>query len=467
MTDAVRKVAELVKTAGGRALLVGGCVRDLLRGNAIFTGGRRDEPKDFDIEVYGLSPDRLQSVLAQSFDLDLVGASFGVIKLHGHDIDVALPRRETKLGEGHRAFEMEYDPNLPIEEASARRDFTLNAIYMDPLSGEIIDPWNGRSDLENGVLRHVSDHFREDPLRVLRGMQFIARFDLTPAPETVRICRAMTPEGLAQERLMGEWSKLLLQGKMISMGLNFLREVGWVQYYPELAALIGCEQAPEWHPEGDVWNHTLCCLDAFAAERRARSEARESDATSDEDLIVGLAVLCHDFGKPACTRFDPVKKRIRSLGHDEAGVEPTLSFLRRLTNEERLLKEVPPLVRMHMRPFAMWRDQSSDGAIRRLAAKVVRIDRLCRVAAADDAGRPPFPSDPTSYRWLAEQARRLEVEAAAPKPIVMGRHLVELGMRPGPDFKRLLDACFEAQLDGVFSDLPSGLVYLRTLITES
>ena len=493
MDPAVIEVAELVKSAGGRALLVGGCVRDMLRRSGIPSASEKDDsilvrqrkgvlcscedaPKDYDIEVYGLSPETLQRTLSRKFALNLVGVSFGVVKLHGHDIDVALPRRETKLGEGHRAFEMEYDPNLPIEEASARRDFTLNAIYMDPLTGEIIDPWNGRADLEQGVLRHVSDHFREDPLRVLRGMQFVARFDLAAAPETIEVCRAMTPEGLAPERLMGEWSKLLLQGKKISKGLEFLRAVGWVKYYPELAALIGCEQAPEWHPEGDVWNHTLCCLDAFAAERDTRASKKDLPSTVDldlisrpdpEDLIVGLAVLCHDFGKPLCSRYDPVRKRIRSLGHDEAGVEPTLSFLRRLTNEERLLKEVPPLVRMHMRPFAMWRDQSSDGAIRRLAAKVVRIDRLCRVAAADDAGRPPFPSDPTSYRWLAEQARRLEVEAAAPKPIVMGRHLVELGMKPGPDFKRLLDACFEAQLDGVFADLQSGLAYLRSLTANS
>ena len=444
MNKAVIEVAELVKSSGGRALLVGGCVRDRLLGG---------EPKDFDIEVYGLSPEALQQTLSRKFDLDLVGVSFGVIKLHGHDIDIALPRRETKLGEGHRAFEMEYDPNLPIEEASSRRDFTVNAIYMDPLTEEIIDPWNGRVDLEKGILRHVSDHFREDPLRVLRGMQFVARFDLTAAPETIEICRSMTPEGLAQERLMGEWSKLLLQGKKISKGLNFLRDVGWVKYYPELEALIGCEQASEWHPEGDVWNHTLCCLDAIDEWR-----------TGEDDLVVGFAVLCHDFGKPVCSRFDPVKGRIRSLGHDEEGVAPTLSFLRRLTNEERLFNEVPPLVRMHMRPFAMWRDKSSDGAIRRLAAKVVRIDRLCRVAAADDAGRPPFPRDPASYLWLAEQAKRLAVEDAAPKPIVMGRHLLDLGMKPGPGFKRILDRCFEAQLDGEFSDLDGGIAYLKSVI---
>ena len=446
MPDEVQVVAELVRDAGGRALLVGGCVRDGLLGLS---------PKDFDIECFGISADKLQSVLRTRFELDLVGVSFGILKLKRYDIDVALPRRETKLGLGHRAFGTACDPTLTLAEASARRDFTVNAIYRDPLTGEILDPWNGRADLERKILRHVSPHFVEDPLRVLRGMQFVARFDLAPAPETVEICRGMTPEGLPPERLFEEWAKLLTKGVKISKGLEFLKDVGWVKYYPELARLIGCEQDPAWHPEGDVWNHTLCCLDAFARERDERRE------TKDEDLVVGLAVLCHDFGKPACTAYDPERKRIRSLGHDEEGVAPTLSFLRRLTNEERLLKDVPPLVRLHMRPFAMWKDKSSDGAIRRLAAKVVRIDRLLRVAAADDAGRPPFPSEPEPLRWLAEQAERLRVADAAPKPLVQGRDLIALGMKPGVEFGRILKAAYEAQLDGQFFDLKGGIEYVR------
>ena len=447
MTDEVRQVAELVRAAGGRALLVGGCVRDRLLGLS---------PKDFDVECFGISAPDLQAALGRRFDLDFVGASFGVLKLKRLDIDVALPRRETKLGLGHRAFEMEHDPTLTLEEASARRDFTVNAIYLDPLTDEVLDPWNGRADLDRRILRHVSPHFSEDPLRVLRGMQFVARFGLEPAPETIAVCRGMTPEGLAAERLMEEWAKLLVKGVKISKGLEFLRAVGWTKYYPELERLIGCEQDPQWHPEGDVWNHTLCCLDAFARERDERRE------TEDENLVVGLAVLCHDFGKPACTRYDPVKRRIRSLGHDEAGVEPTLAFLRRLTNEERLLKEVPPLVRLHMRPFAMWKDRSSDSAIRRLAAKVVRIDRLIRVAAADDAGRPPFPSEPEPLKWLAAQAERLRVADSAPKPLVQGRDLIAFGMKPGPEFGKILKAAYEAQLDGKFTDHEGGIKYVRS-----
>jgi tRNA nucleotidyltransferase (CCA-adding enzyme) len=440
--DAVREVARLVKARNGRALLVGGCVRDGLLGA---------ESKDFDIEVYGVAPDELKAILSESFDLDLVGASFGVVKLHGFNIDVAVPRRETKLGLGHRAFEMSCDPMLTVADAAARRDFTVNAIYRDPLTGEIVDPWNGRADLSAGILRHVSDHFREDPLRVLRGMQFVARFGLEPAKETIGVCREMTPEGLPSERLFEEWSKLLERGVRISAGLNFLKDTGWVGYYPELAALIGCAQAPEWHPEGDVWNHTLCCLDAFAHRR-----------TGDgDDLIVGLAVLCHDFGKPSTTFFDPKAMRLRSPGHDEAGVEPTKSFLRRLTNEERILKEVPPLVRCHMRPFAMWKSKAGESAIRRLAAEVVRIDRLVRVCAADDEGRPPFPSDRTALEWLAAESERMKIADSAPAPIVMGRDLIALGLKPGVGFGRILNDCYEAQLDGVFADREGGIAFAR------
>jgi tRNA nucleotidyltransferase (CCA-adding enzyme) len=444
--SAVMAVADSVRQSGGRALLVGGCVRDKILGHS---------PKDFDIECFGLSAPELQRLLGSKFDLDLVGASFGVIKLKGHNIDVALPRRETKLGLGHRAFEMAYDPSLTLKEAAARRDFTINAIYCDPLTGETLDPWGGIRDLEKRIMRHVSDHFKEDPLRVLRGMQFSSRFELTAASETIAVCRTIEPEGLARERQLGEWTKLLLQGKVISKGLAFLRDTKWTRHYPELEKLIGCKQDPHWHPEGDVWNHTLCCLDSFASERIGNER---------EDLIVGLAVLCHDFGKPSSTFFDRKKNRIRSLGHDEAGKEPTLSFLSRLTNEESLIKAVIPLVRLHMRPFAMWRGNASDSAIRRLAAEAQRIDRLLRVASADDAGRPPFPLERESILWLAKRAEKLAVADSAPKPLVMGRDLMAIGMSPGPKFGILLKKAYNAQLDGKFSTREDGISFIKKLI---
>ena len=448
LVDAVIDVARLARDAGGRALLVGGCVRDRLLGV---------EPKDFDIEVFGIPPSRLREALGRRFELDLVGASFGIVKLRHLDIDVAVPRRETKLGLGHKAFDTECDPSLSVKDAASRRDFTLNAVYRDPLTDEIIDPWNGRGDIEKGVLRHVSEHFREDPLRVLRGMQFIARFALEPAAETIAVCRTMEPEGLPPERLFGEWSKLLVKGKLISRGLRFLKDVGWLRYYPELEKLVGCAQDPQWHPEGDVWEHTLSSLDAFA--RRRDAEYPGEDA---ENMLVGLAVLCHDFGKPSVTFRDSQRGHIRSPGHDEAGIEPTMSFLRRLTNEERILKEVPPLVRLHMRPYSLWQNGCGDNAVRRLAAEAGRIDRLVRVEAADKG--PENGMMPEFCRWLLERAENLRILDSAPKPVIQGRDLIAMGMEPGPEFGSILKRAYEAQLDGIFFDREGGMKYLAAKI---
>jgi tRNA nucleotidyltransferase (CCA-adding enzyme) len=238
--------------------------------------------------------------------------------------------------------------------------------------------------------------------------------------------------------------------------MDFLRRVGWVRHFPELSRLIGCKQEPEWHPEGDAWNHTCCCLNAYAAERHRYSD-------NYENLIVGLAVLCHDFGKPLCTRFDRKRKRIRSLGHDVQGVQPTISFLKRLTNEERILKDVPPLVKFHMLPYAMWKGNARDSAIRRLALKVGSIERLIRVCAADAAGRPPLPADCESLEWLAKESARLKVRDEIPKPIIQGRDLISLGMKPSAEFGVILKKCFEAQLDGIFADYNGGIAYLKSI----
>ncbi len=449
LRQAQETIAAKVADAGGRALLVGGTVRDAFLGHPTV---------DLDIEVFGLAPEELRQVLAEDFKLDLVGQSFGVLKIRHLAIDIAIPRRESKRGLGHKGFEIHSDPDLSLEEAASRRDFTVNAMAWDPLREELLDPFGGLGDLKRRILRHVSDKFSEDPLRVLRGMQFIARFALEPAPETVELCRRIEPEGLASERIFDEWRKLLLQGVEISRGLEFLRACGWVKYFPELERLIDCPQDPQWHPEGDVWTHTGHVMDAFARERLGDSW---------EDLVVGLACLCHDFGKPATTFVDD-DGRIRSPGHEEEGDEPTRGFLARLTNQESLAAEVVPLVREHLKPIHLYKADAGAAAIRRLARRVGRIDRLVRVCRADHAGRPPLPFDgfPAGF-WLLAKAAALEVAASKPEPIVMGRHLIELGLEPGPHFKQILDACFEAQLDGEFGDLDAGLEVARRAIEEN
>ncbi len=440
-------ISREVAAAGGRALLVGGSVRDALLGEAA---------NDLDVEVFGLDPEALRNLLGEHFELDLVGQSFGVLKIRHLDVDVSIPRRESKRGLGHKGFEIHSEPTLTLPEAAERRDFTINAMAFDPLSGELLDPFGGRRDLETRTLRHVSKKFAEDPLRVLRGMHFAARFALDAAPETIALCRRIEPEGLARERIFEEWRKLILLGREIGKGLGFLRATGWVSYTPELEALIDCPQDPEWHPEGDVWTHTCHVMDAFAGERLGDPW---------EDLVVGLGALCHDLGKPATTTHDD-DGRIRSKGHEEQGEEPTRSFLGRMSNQEQLACEVVPLVREHLKPTVLHNAGAGASAVRRLARRVGRIDRLVRVARADHAGRPPKPFHGfAAGDWLLEQASALQVADHKPEPIVMGRHLIALGQEPGPHFKELLEACLEAQLDGVFADLEDGIEFARGLLS--
>ena len=439
------KLAEMIGNQGGHLLLVGGTVRDLLL---------KKKPDELDCEVRGLTVEKLKSILSQEFSFNEVGKAFGVIRLKGLHVEIALPRTETKSGYGHKGFSVEIDPNLPFERAAMRRDFTINALGLDPINGELIDPCSGQKDLKNKILRHIGPPFVEDSLRVLRGMQFIARFNLNPANETIKLCRSMNIGDLPPERIFDEWKKLILKGNYIGKGLNFLKNTNWLRFFTELMALDGCEQEPEWHPEGDVWIHTLHCMDAFARERIGDQW---------EDLVVGFAVLCHDLGKPLTTKIGE-DGRIRSPMHEPKGEEPTRSFLSRLTNQVDLHEQVVPLVRRHLTPRTFYKDKAGDGAIRRLASKVKRIDRLVRVAAADIAGRPPrkdeFPEGP----WLLERAEGLKVKDSEPKPIILGRHLIERGLEPGPHFSPILEKCFEAQLDGEFKDTKIGLNYLNSIL---
>jgi tRNA nucleotidyltransferase (CCA-adding enzyme) len=448
LLEVLERVCRRIAGAGGRAWLVGGSVRDCLAG--LVTG-------DLDLEVFGLPAPDLRASLEQDFELDLVGQSFGILKVRGWPIDVGLPRREAKIGLGHKGFEVHSDPFMPLEAAAARRDFTLNSIYYDPLTGTLEDPFDGAGDLRRGILRHTSSAFAEDPLRVLRGMQLSARFDLEAAPATVALCRTIEPEGLASERLFGEWSKMMTLGRKPSRGLTFLQDTGWIRYYPELEALQGCPQDPFHHPEGDVWTHILHCMDAFAAER-----------TGDpwEDLVVGFAVLCHDLGKPATTRTE--RGTIRALGHEKKGVELAATFLQRLTNNRRLEKEVLPLVAKHMVPTQLYQAGSSDAAVRRLAVRVGRIDRLVRVARADNFGRPPRPADVyPAGDWLLERAGDLAVASARPVPLVQGRDLIALGGKPGPQFATILDRCYEAQLSGDVTTTEEGAALAARLLKET
>ncbi|MCX6921290.1 MAG: HD domain-containing protein [Verrucomicrobia bacterium] len=441
----VRRVVELLLAAGGKPYMVGGCVRDaLLRAPVV----------DIDIEVYGLGSRQIEAALRKEFGIITVGAAFGVTKLKDFPVDVSVPRRENRTGVKHADFDVQADPTMTPKDAAERRDFTLNAILWDPISGEIVDPWQGQKDLDDRVLRHVSPKFSEDPLRVLRAMQFAARFEFTVAPETVALCASLSQADLPPERLMEEWTKLILRGVKPSVGLNFLRDCGWSKFYPELYAMIGVPQDPEWHPEGCVWTHTALCLDAFAKERKG---------DRDEDLIVGLALLLHDIGKATTTKKEPHDNRWHAYGHEEESFNLAPKFLGQITREVKLIESILPLVRWHAQPWELFRAKAGDAAVRRLANKVVRIDRLVRVDEADRKGRGSKSTAEPSPQgiWLTERAAALHLEDSAPKRIVLGRHLIALGHKPAGWFSEVLEEAFEAQLDGAFADEAAGVTWLK------
>jgi tRNA nucleotidyltransferase (CCA-adding enzyme) len=446
--------------AVGRPRLVGGCVRDWLLGL---------EPKDFDIEVAGADYETLVRVLAPFGEADLVGRSFGIVKLRRAETeyDFSLPRRESKTGAGHRGFAVAPDSTLSEAESAARRDFTINAIAYDPLTKEVVDPHGGQADLRARVLRHTSAAFGEDPLRVLRAMQLAARFDLTLAPETAALCRSIAGDfcELPVERVWGEWEKWAVKSTVPSRGIAVLEQAGWLAHFPEIAALAGVPQEPEWHPEGDVLIHTNHCLDALTR----LAEWRQSDAPRRRTLM--FAVLAHDFGKPPTTVRIDRRGTLRwmSPGHEDAGGLPTETFLRRIGAPLDLIDWVGPLVRHHL-AHHHGQPEFTDSAVRRLARKLApaTIDELCIVMKADHLGRPPLVSPETESRIqvLREKAHTLAVQDAAPRPLILGRHLMELGLAPGPGFRPILDACSEAQLEGEFNDEAGGRQWLAKYLRK-
>src|SRR5688572_3085481 len=450
-------LARAVRDAGGRALLVGGCVRDALMGT---------QPKDWDLEVYGVAPERLREILDQFGPVNVVGEAFTVYKL-GSDLDVSIPRRERKSGRGHRAFVIEGDPEMSFTEAARRRDFTINAILQDPLTGEIIDPFAGRRDLDQGVLRAVSaETFPEDSLRVLRAAQFAARFEFRVEPETVELCRAIDLSDLPAERIWGELEKLLLRARQPSIGLGWLHALGVLEkLFPEINAMIGVPQDPEWHPEGDVFVHTRLTLDRARELIDELSYARQ--------VTVMLAALAHDFGKPATTEF--IEGRLRSRGHEAAGVPPAESFLHRINihtiDGYDVRGQVIALVREHLKPgeFFKKRDEVGEGAFRRLARRC-EPDLLYRVAKADSLGRnaPWVPREKwygsEAQEWFIQRARELDVERRAPDPLLLGRHLLAMGVEPGPEVGEITRAVYEMQLDGRVRTVEEAIEEARRLI---
>jgi tRNA nucleotidyltransferase (CCA-adding enzyme) len=447
--ERARDIATAVRDAGGRALVVGGWVRNRLL--------QRDSP-DIDLEVFGVAPGPLRQLLESLGRVEAVGESFQVYKIG--DVDVSLPRRDSKSGRGHRGFVVVGDPMMSVEEAARRRDFTINAIAWDPLTGEYFDPFNGRRDLAARRLRMVDPQtFPDDSLRVLRAIQFAARFDLTLDETTRDLCRTIALDDLPSERIWGEFEKLLFAPRP-SIGFALALDLGVIaKLFPELQALVNCPQEPEWHPEGDVWVHTLQVID--------QARTRIDDLDRPQQITMMLGAVCHDLGKPSTTAF--IDGRIRSMDHEEQGLAPALAFLDRLNVHSiegyDVRKQVAGIVAQHLKPGSWFkvRDEVGDGAFRRLAQKV-DLELLARVAKSDCEGRKPGTFDCSAMDWFLERARSLGVEHRPPAPILLGRHLLGLGLQPGPRVGEILKAVYEQQLDGRIATLDEAIAAAKRFV---
>ena len=438
-----------IRDLGGQSFLVGGAVRDFLLNQKI--------QKDLDLEVFGIGLSDLENLLAKAGKLSKVGKSFGVLKLKltDREYDFSLPRQERKIGPGHRGFKVRSLTQMAYPRAALRRDFTINSIAYDPLNHQFLDPLQGRRDLERKILRHIGSSFSEDPLRVLRAMQFSARFEFRVAPETTRLCRSLELDELPKERIFEEFKKLLLLSEKPSRGLETARELEILKGFPEINQLAGIPQDPKCHPEGDVWNHTLRVLDAAATIKTGFDV---------KDLELMLAALCHDLGRGPTTAY--IQTRWRSHAQHESGFIRTESFLKRITEESKLIRNIQLLVKEHLRPQQLYNDRerirSSD--ILRLALRVSITD-LVRLAHAGYQGKMRISGKPNNFpagEWLLDQAHRLSVQDKPPQPFLKGRHLIEMGIKPGPEIGKLLKQAFDVQINGEIRSLNEAMKWVES-----
>lgn len=425
------KIAKAVNDFGGSTYYVGGYVRDKLQ--------KRDN-KDIDIEVHNVTPDTLKEILSKLGTMQTQGASFGVYNLHGYGIDIAQSRTETATGRGHKDFEVFVDPFLGTTRAAMRRDFTMNAMMEDVLTGEIIDPFGGQADLRDGVIRHVSDQtFTEDPLRVFRAAQFAARFGFTVAPETIDLMRTMDVSALPKERVWTEMEKAMLKSEKPSVFFNVLRQADQLEpWFHEAAKLIGCEQAKEYHPEGDAWNHTMGVLDN-AAKYRDKVE---------HPAYFMTAALCHDFGKPYTTSVGE-DGRIHSYNHASAGVPAASTFLCRINNDTGLRDYVLDMVGNHMKPHDMFNHNSAVKSTNHMFDEIKNRQDMCYLCISDLMGKgDDFMQRAEKERvFLSERLAVYEKRAA--EPMVTGRDLIAMGMRPSEQFSEILVLSRKMHFSGV------------------
>lgn len=425
----INQIAEAVHAVGGRALLVGGCVRDALMGVPCY---------DIDCEVHGLAPQALRALLAQFGGIDESGEKYGIFTIRGTGVDIALPRRETRTGPGHKDFTVALCPDLPPEKAAARRDFTVNAIMRDALTGEYVDPFGGMEDLERGVLRAMpGGQFEEDPLRVLRGAQFAARFGLSPDGETIERMRRMPLDRLSAARVMEETKKALLKSGRPSVFFRVLEQANALEpWFHELAALRRIPQNPAYHPEGDALEHTLMVLDEAAAIR----------AQMDDPLAFMLAALCHDLGKAASMQVRG-DGRIQAIGHEHTGVPLIGDMLSRLGTRKNRIAYVKNMCRLHMRVHTCYYGKARVSRTNVLFDEAINAEELAWLVVCDSRGTgKPRENADIEEAFIMERLRLYKEAAAGPMPDAA--MLMDAGMKPGPEMKSAIAKARELVLGG-------------------
>lgn len=442
--EMAQNIAKAVRAAGGTAYYVGGYVRDRLL---------KIENKDIDIEVHGVTPTQLMEILDGLGTRLSMGESFGIFGLKGYTVDIAMPRKEKQRGKGHRDFEMFVDPFIGTEKAAQRRDFTVNALMMDVLTGEIIDHFGGIDDLNRKILRHVSgETFAEDALRVLRAAQFAARFDFSVAKETMALCYGISLAELSKERVEAEMKKALLKAKKPSVFFETLRKMNQLSvWFPEAEALIGVEQNPKYHAEGDVWNHTMMVLDVAA----------ELCDQTENPFGFMLTALTHDFGKPISTEM--INGKLCSYSHETKGLPIVKRFLQRITTETKLIQYVLNMTEYHMKPHQLAAQCSSVKSTNKLFDCSVAPKDLVLFARADHLGRRITEPAPDHDAFLWERLERFRQTMA--KPYVMGRDLIAQGLKPNAQFSEILNYAHKLRLAGIEKEdaLKQTLAYAKTL----
>lgn len=439
--ELAEKIAIEVHKENGCTYYVGGYVRDSILGR---------ENKDIDIEVHRISPDKLMEILKKFGEPVLKGVSFGVYGIKGYDIDISMPRSEVANGRGHRDFEVFVDPNLGEYKACVRRDFTINAMMRNVLSGNLIDYFGGKEDLENGIIRHVNrDTFIEDPLRVLRACQFAARFGFEVAEETVELCKTMDLKELSAERIYGELVKALLKSRMPSIFFDELYNMGHLNYwFKEVRDLKGVWQNQEHHPEGDVYTHTMMVLDEAA--KLLKDEAFGDSVFGKIEFM--LSALCHDFGKPYVTNYDPVKQKITAYSHDVEGVVPAMTFLKRMRASNGEIKYVTNMVENHMYLNRMVKETNKQSKYNHAFDKSIDPYELILLSMCDACGRGKKVDYSEDYHKLMTKLNNYEMMIKNVEE-VNGKDLMAIGVPKGPVMGQLLKRGHYLMLSGVRKDI--------------